>query len=129
RPSGGEVQPLTYARRVADTRVLAPGVQEHDDNRTPRQRHLHDQTPARLGDVPGLGQTDVPAGAAGEIVGVAEAHRAAPDLALVRSRGRIVADLGVGVRGLHELPQDLRGEHAAAGKPGAVLDARARLAH
>src|SRR5206468_2545495 len=51
-PAGGEFQPLTYAGRVADTSVLAPGVQEHDDNRTLGQRHLHDETPPRLGDVP-----------------------------------------------------------------------------
>src|SRR5882762_4101342 len=45
---------------------------------------------------------------------------------LVRSRSRIVPDLGVGVRGLHELRQVLRGRHVTAGKPCAVLEARAR---
>src|SRR5882672_6899936 len=47
--AGGELQPLTYAGRVADTSVFAPGVKQHDDNGTPGKRHLHDQAAAGLG--------------------------------------------------------------------------------
>src|SRR6266581_4752537 len=43
--AGGELQPLTYSGSVADTRVFTPGIEQHDDNRTPGKRHLHDQAP------------------------------------------------------------------------------------
>jgi len=90
--AGGEFQPLTYASRVADTSVLA---QESRSTMIIERSaaSLHDQTPSASACTRSW-TNDFPAGAAGEIVGVAEAHHAAPDLDLVRSRGRIVADLG-----------------------------------
>src|SRR5437879_5339998 len=126
--TASELQPLTYASRVADTRASAPGVKQHDDNRTPGQRHLHHQAPSRLGDISGLGQADIPARAAGQIVGIAEAHHAAPDFHVVRGRGRVVADLRIRVRGLDQLRQVLRGRHVATGEARSVLESSPRHA-
>src|SRR5687767_5867169 len=88
------LDPVLDALRIAQPRVLADRVEEHDDDRLARDVGHHDEATSRLADVAGLLQLDLPGVARDEPVRVVEAEHAAGgvDLDVGRWRRREFAD-------------------------------------
>ncbi len=125
------LEPVLDALRVAQPRVLAERVEQHDHHRPARDRRQHDHAAAGLADVAGLLQLDVPRAVLHERVGVVEAERLAAWAALRRSARAwscIRGSADIRAAALHQLREIVRRRHVARRQSGRILVVRVRHA-